>query len=121
MIHNVRTVKPASFGVAVPKARVMAAARPSVKANFKITLETPEGTKEIECDGDTYIVDAAEVRTYYNRQTSVLEYYMRSNGSLECGLAGMLVSAVTIVRAEGSRPCRGCVLVAARTPKGTSI
>eukprot|EP00887_Chlorella_sp_A99_P006665 scaffold3.g6665.t1 len=27
---------------------------------YKVTLETPDGTKTIECDGDTYILDAAE-------------------------------------------------------------
>merc|ERR1712130_873264 len=27
---------------------------------FKITLKTPSGEEEIECDGDTYILDAAE-------------------------------------------------------------
>lgn len=62
MIHNVRTVKPASIGVAVPKTRVTASARPSVAANFKITLETPDGTETVECEGGQYIVDAAEVR-----------------------------------------------------------
>eukprot|EP00892_Ulva_mutabilis_P004056 jgi/Ulvmu1/2021/UM120_0017.1 len=60
MIHNVRTVKPASFGLAAPKARFAAAARPSVKANFKVKLETPDGTKEVEMNGDEYIVDQAE-------------------------------------------------------------
>lgn len=29
---------------------------------YKVTLETPEGTQEIECADDTYILDAAEVR-----------------------------------------------------------
>jgi len=27
---------------------------------FKVTLETPEGTQEVECADDTYILDAAE-------------------------------------------------------------
>jgi hypothetical protein len=62
MIHNVRAVKPASFGVAVPKARVAAASRPAMAKAFKVTLETPDGTQEISCEEDEFIVDAAEVR-----------------------------------------------------------
>jgi len=31
-----------------------------MRANYKVVLETPEGTKEIECDGDTPILDKAE-------------------------------------------------------------
>lgn len=27
---------------------------------FTVTLDTPEGEKKIECDGDTYILDAAD-------------------------------------------------------------
>jgi hypothetical protein len=30
---------------------------------FKVTLTTPEGEQSIECADDTYILDAAEVRT----------------------------------------------------------
>ena len=30
--------------------------------NYTVTLETPEGTQEIECADDTYVLDAAEVR-----------------------------------------------------------
>lgn len=34
----------------------------SVKAHaFKVTLDTPDGVSEIECDGKTFILDAAEV------------------------------------------------------------
>jgi hypothetical protein len=33
-----------------------------VSARFKVTLKTPEGEKQIECDEDTYVLDAAEVR-----------------------------------------------------------
>jgi hypothetical protein len=36
--------------------------RQSVKACFKVTLKTPNGVQTIECDGDTYVLDAAEVR-----------------------------------------------------------
>ena len=28
-------------------------------SSFKVTLVTPEGDKQIECPGDTYILDAA--------------------------------------------------------------
>jgi hypothetical protein len=33
----------------------------ALKASFKVTLETPEGTKTITCADDMYILDAAEV------------------------------------------------------------
>ena len=32
----------------------------SVKMDYKVTLNNPEGTVEIECADDTYILDAAE-------------------------------------------------------------
>jgi ferredoxin len=35
--------------------------RVAVRANYKITLITPEGDETFECDDDTYILDAAEV------------------------------------------------------------
>ena len=38
---------------------------------YKVTLETPEGTQEIECADDTYILDAAEVRP---RRDALLYY-----------------------------------------------
>lgn len=31
---------------------------------YTVTLKTPEGEKKIECAEDTYILDAAEVRTH---------------------------------------------------------
>lgn len=65
MIYNIRAVEASAFGVAVPKARVKTSARPSVKAGFKVTLETPDGTKAFDCDADTYILEAAEVRTIH--------------------------------------------------------
>lgn len=39
---------------------------------YKVTLETPEGTQEIECADDTYILDAAEVRP---RRDGSRDYY----------------------------------------------
>ncbi len=57
-----------SFAARVAGARpAVRASRPSartvsVKA-FKVTFQLPGGvTKEIECSGDTYLLDAAEVR-----------------------------------------------------------
>jgi hypothetical protein len=38
-------------------------ARGAVLARYTVTLETPEGTQAIECADDTYILDAAEVRS----------------------------------------------------------
>ena len=38
------------------------AGRTAVIAAFSVTLVTPDGESVIECDGDTYILDAAEVR-----------------------------------------------------------
>ncbi|CAK0839095.1 unnamed protein product [Prorocentrum cordatum] len=35
-------------------------ARGGVAAHFKVTLETPDGTKEFECPEDVYILDQAE-------------------------------------------------------------
>ena len=34
----------------------------AARASFKVTLETPEGSKTISCADDMYILDAAEVR-----------------------------------------------------------
>jgi len=46
------------------RGKAPAAARASVraKASYKVTLETPEGKKEITCADDVYILDAAEAR-----------------------------------------------------------
>ena len=37
-----------------------------VDCAYKVTLVTPDGTEEIECDDDTYILDAAEVRSSHS-------------------------------------------------------
>ena len=55
----------ARAGVAMRSARASpVAVRLSVraKASYKVTLETPEGSKTITCADDMYILDAAEVR-----------------------------------------------------------
>ena len=44
------------------KAAAPAKARGMTVMAYKVTLETPEGTQEIECADDTYVLDAAEVR-----------------------------------------------------------
>ncbi|PRW58415.1 leaf L-A-like [Chlorella sorokiniana] len=44
---------------AAKKGQVRAAAGLKVMA-YKVTLQTPEGEQVVECDGDTYILDAAE-------------------------------------------------------------
>jgi hypothetical protein len=60
MICAARPANQASIAkISVPQGRISAR---SVKAQFKVTLDTPEGVKEIECAADEYILDAAEVR-----------------------------------------------------------
>ena len=62
---NVRLAAPAKVGAAnrATVARPRAPMR-SVKllASYKVTLETPEGSKTITCADDMYILDAAEAR-----------------------------------------------------------
>lgn len=69
MALPLRAMKPALLGAASrPRAACVARpgfVRPSRTSKlavsaFKITLKTPDGVKEIECDEDTYILDAAE-------------------------------------------------------------
>jgi hypothetical protein len=48
-------------------------ARGSVLARYTVTLETPEGTQALECADDTYILDAAEVRTTRDSRETRLE------------------------------------------------
>ncbi|KAG2485764.1 hypothetical protein HYH03_015478 [Edaphochlamys debaryana] len=51
----------ARVGASRPSVRASRPARMQVRAlAFKITLKTPAGDKEVECDADTYILDAAE-------------------------------------------------------------
>merc|ERR1719464_2594891 len=35
-------------------------ARQSASVGYRVTLETPDGTKELDCEGDVYILDKAE-------------------------------------------------------------
>ena len=45
----------------VPRTRLIKKkSRIAVRANYKVTLITPGGDETFECDGDTYILDAAE-------------------------------------------------------------
>merc|ERR1719324_231078 len=54
----VRAARPAK---AVRSAKSAASsARTSVVAAFTVTLVTPDGESKVECDADTYILDAAE-------------------------------------------------------------
>lgn len=39
----------------------------SVKAQYKVTLETPSGTETLEVAEDVYVLDAAEVRANFCR------------------------------------------------------
>ena len=59
-----RVAAPAKLAVRAPRAAPVSA-RPSTKlfASFKVTLETPEGSKTITCADDMYILDAAEARS----------------------------------------------------------
>ena len=56
-------------------------ARGSVLARYTVTLETPEGTQAIECADDTYILDAAEVRTTRASRETRLETRGRATPS----------------------------------------
>jgi hypothetical protein len=60
MICAARPTTKASIGkVSLVQGRISAR---SVKAQYKVTLETPTGTETLEVDDSTYILDAAEVR-----------------------------------------------------------
>lgn len=64
MICNARPVHRASVAkVFAPKARTVGRNSALKVQAYKITLDTPDGAQEFECDGDTYILDKAEVRT----------------------------------------------------------
>jgi ferredoxin len=56
-VAGARVVRPAKTFKALNAARV---SRVMAVSAYKVTLVTPTGTETIECDGDTYILDAAE-------------------------------------------------------------
>ena len=55
----VRAARPAAAG---RRTKSASSARTSIVAAFTVTLVTPDGESTVECDADTYILDAAEVR-----------------------------------------------------------
>jgi ferredoxin len=63
---NAITVKASAFTSGRVSLRAKAAAPAKARGMtvmaYKVTLETPEGTQEIECADDNYVLDAAEVR-----------------------------------------------------------
>merc|ERR1711881_91466 len=61
MICSARSVRTPSMTKAfAPRTRISRKKTPLTVANYKVTLDTPDGKQEVECDGDTYILDAAE-------------------------------------------------------------
>ena len=61
----VRAARPAAAGGRRTKsASSSSSARTSIVAAFTVTLVTPDGESTVECDADTYILDAAEVRFF---------------------------------------------------------
>ena len=64
MICQARTVrKPSMTKALAPKSRTVSKRGQLKVQAFTVTLSTPDGEQTVECDGDTYILDAAEVRS----------------------------------------------------------
>ena len=62
---------------------------------YKVTLETPEGTQEIECADDTYVLDAAEVR--------LVDHAKNADARIERARSNARVIASDRTRASRSR------------------
>jgi hypothetical protein len=62
MICSAVSVRKPAMKAFAPLGRVARRTASPVVMKYKVTLETPDGKQEIECDEDTYILDAAEVR-----------------------------------------------------------
>ena len=80
MIAAPRAARTSAVRAFAPSMRSQGRRASNTKANFKVTLETPDGTQEVECDGDTYILDAAEVRTHHSGVNDGQKFL-----SLNCG------------------------------------
>lgn len=57
VVSSIPNVRQALFGLKKSSAR---GGRMTCMATYKVTLETPEGRKVIQCPDDVYILDAAE-------------------------------------------------------------
>jgi hypothetical protein len=78
MICNARPVQKASVAnIFAPKARIVGRNSALKVQAYKVTLKTPDGTSEIECGEDTYILDKAEVRANYLRSYTYLKIVIR--------------------------------------------
>merc|ERR1712039_460365 len=72
---------------------VKCAARARDISMYQVTLETPEGEKSFECDGDTYIIDQAE------EEEIDMPYSCRSGACSSC--AGKVLEG-TVDQSDGS-------------------
>lgn len=64
----VKAAAPVRLARSAAPASVAARRNVRMQATFKVTLVTPEGTKEISCADDVYVLDAAEVRPRWVRR-----------------------------------------------------
>lgn len=114
------TVRP-SFRVAAP---VQARA---VKAQYKVTLKTPDGEQVIECADDTYILAAAEVCSPWSPSSNPLTQPLHPAPlwSAPVQLFGKVIQGLKVVpgRCAGLRSARQvCTPVTApRSPYGRAV